>query len=224
MSYYIKLNFKELKENENIIDIIMDIKNKHQELAEKIIEKNIGFIPSIRCFDIWKPNIRRSDLDSNLKSAILKADDKWLNDVFTIKVLYWRKYNLIAFTSPLDEIDGCKAVEFQNSCDQDYERDYWTGIKLFEEVVETEKSLTLKQLKEDDDCDDEDYMRRSWIYNTIYEKLDLDVWAYKKKNSDIVQIFNVNCIDDVYDEARLSLLMQDKRKEYLEELNRKWGD
>lgn len=39
MSYYIKLNFKDLKEDENVIDIIMDIKNKHKELAEKIIEK-----------------------------------------------------------------------------------------------------------------------------------------------------------------------------------------
>lgn len=224
MSYYIKLNFKELKENDNVIDTIMDIKNKHKELADKILEENIGSIPSIKWFDIWEPNIKKTDLDSNLKSAILKADNKWLNDVFTMKVFYWSTYDLIAFTYPLDKIDGYKTIEFQDSCDQDYKRDYWSGIKLFEEVVETEKSLSIKQLREYDDCDDEEYCRRTWIYDTIFDKLDLGVWAYKKQDSDIFQIFSVNCIDDVYDEARLSLLMQDKRKEYLEELNRKWGD
>lgn len=223
MSYYIKLNFKDLKEDENVIDIIMDIKNKHKELAEKIIEKKIVCIPSLRCFDIWEPNAKKSDLDGNLKSAIIKADDKWLNDVLTIKVFYWKKYNLIAFTSHLDEIEGFKRIEFQNQCDRDYEREYWSDIKLFEEVVKAEKSLSLKQLKEDGDCDDEEYCRRTWIYDTIFDKLDLGVWAYQKDKSDIVQFFNINCIDDIYDEARLSLLMKNIRKNYIEEFNRKWG-
>lgn len=146
-----------------------------------------------------------------------------MNDVLTIKVFYWKKYNLIAFTSHLDEIEGFKRIEFQNQCDRDYEREYWSDIKLFEEVVKAEKSLSLKQLKEDGDCDDEEYCRRTWIYDTIFDKLDLGVWAYQKDKSDIVQFFNINCIDDIYDEARLSLLMKNIRKNYIEEFNRKWG-
>lgn len=218
MSYYINLHFKELKEDESILATISNLKEIHKKVADEIIKKNISFIPSIHRFDIWEPEYKGcEDLPSKYCEAIILADDKWINDLFTIKIFYWKKYNLIAVTTPLDELDGFKSIQFQNSCDQDYDREYWKGINLFEDIVESERKMSDEQFRNENDCGDItdlEYDKRTWIYKSIYEKLDLVAWE-TSRNSGVFQNININFINDMYEEARLSISVKEIRKEFL---------
>lgn len=228
MSYYIGVNFKELNENETVFDVFDKLKEIHLNKKEEILKENMIFIPSIYRFDIWEPKYQDwykdttsfENIYSSAINAIQLVDDKWLNNLFSLKIFYWKEYNLIGVTSPLTRLDGFKYIDFQDSADQDYELEYWKGIHMFEEVVEQEKTLTIDMLKKDtyyEDGDDKDYYHRTWIYNTIWKKLDLDAWCYRDGKSDVVKITKINLIDDIYKEAQLSILMKQLRKNFLQE-------
>lgn len=48
---------------------------------------------------------------------------------------------------------------------------------------------------------------------------DKEIWMRKNdSDSDKVQVLNINIIDDMYEEARLSMLIQKLRKDYLKSL------
>lgn len=130
MSYSIDLAFREVKEGEDSLFIIQQIKNRIIENIDYLIKDNITYSPYIRDSLEWE------DLDVRELSS--KTID-WLERMLMYKFIYFPERHLIACVTtkePFLEDLFENFTFFQNSCDQDYNYDTWKGIKQFEEVVD----------------------------------------------------------------------------------------
>lgn len=93
---YINIRYNDLKKEEDVFEIIMDIKKKHKELAKEVIAEHIRKIPSIDSFCIFDLNFNDcKDLPRQYHEVIRQTDDKWLNDILTFKIIFWKNTTLL---------------------------------------------------------------------------------------------------------------------------------
>lgn len=128
-------------------------------------------------------DVKRTELRTSFaRIAIRKA----VSDIFSIRMVYWPKFQLAALikdTLPDELTDDLRDVVFQDGTDQDYEFNDWSNdIPLFarlkEEVLEMPTEAVVKKSRFSPNDTDIDYARRSLLYQNIFNTLDLDTWLY----------------------------------------------
>lgn len=167
-----------------------------EESIRKMIEESTYFIPSVRYHLTDHENIHLWQM----------LDEYWLKGVMTLRFVWWEKYNLlglVGFSYPEVENYFPGFVNFQNSCDQDYEESTWLGIcPFFDSVVEKYKTASAKELLSDDEYEDYteeeiekslEYHRRNAMYKAIYEQLELGGWLYGH-DSETFERITLNCL------------------------------
>lgn len=194
-------------------EIMIDNKNE-------VLEKSKYYIPSIR---------------SNKMNKYV--DEYWVDTIFSLKYVYWKEKGLLGlsgytFPQELTNLFDCH-VEFQNSCDQDYDFDSWSDkISFFKQCKDAciDKSATdIMQIYHADNCDwyskDEierelDYHRKTALYNMIFTGLDLDAWLYGRKSEDFVR-YSINAIDCIEKKRDINIELQCLVKVLHEDKNEK---
>ena len=185
MSYYMNIKFAEVRP-EDVLEKIADVKNTLWEQREQIVSDNSPFCPA------------------NKGNKDKKENQNWITDILKMQVIYWKEYNLLGIMCE-GTLDDFKEVEFQNSCDQDYEFSYWPEFEFFKNEIQAVQNLeiTPETLGEyyDEDCEtDDDYHRRWMAYRNIFKKLCLNEYMYQKPGN--FQRFEISVYDhpmDTYD-------------------------
>lgn len=171
-----------------------------KENIEKILEREKYYFPSMR---------HCSAKTENEKLFLREADSRAIDGFCTLNFVYFHKAKLLALVGwsyPQTEKYFKKHVGFQNSCDQDYERDAWKGIKLFEQIWDECANVTAEQYFDTLDETDKKfrtveeineklgYYQRSLAYDRIYKELCLNDWLWGRDVDDIFTRFSFNVL------------------------------
>lgn len=180
MSYSATISFKHIEANniKGIFDFLT--------LYKKTIIDNLSSIAK----DAWYycPALKDKDIDcNNIKDVVDHEPSRsWFERLFRYRWFYDDSLGLLGIygvpkvTESL--FDG--TCYFQNSCDQDYERNEWSGIKEFENIfdkwqlktnediidyLKTKRGYTDKDIV---DIEHFDYYRRWGAYNEIWGRIE----------------------------------------------------
>ena len=182
MSYSCFISFKKMKEKD-IIAFFRNFKHTTSERLKEIAVENHGYCPYIR---------KHLTIPEKFTDISVKERDEaeaWARmSVFQYKYFYDNKNKMLCVygvpTCMRDMFDG--TVYFQNSCDQDYERESWDGVdallKIFDKWQNYSdafiKTYYRKKYHEnfDEEYDGSDekiaqslqYFRRTFAYDEIW--------------------------------------------------------
>lgn len=169
MSYSATICFKIVREGE-IYDFLKQIKDHCKEKFNEIAEDEFIYLPSIS-----KDYLLKNDSDW----AKEQIDRNWMrNSVFSYRFFYIPEHNLLGVFSIPDAVKDIFDLTcyFQNSCDQDYNFEYWNGVPYFEFVAQKWRNATDEEVYKTFEYPDEheepvdyDYYRRSNAYNEIWK-------------------------------------------------------
>lgn len=142
MSYSATISFKKIKPEE-IFDFFLKIKAKVKETVDQIAEDNFIFSPYARNIDKYKTD--------NYNIEIFKDGSDWARRVFTYRYFYNKDLELLGVYGLPDSIRCLfdDTLGFQNSCDQDYDFEYWDKIEPFKVIADRWKALTPEQVYEE---------------------------------------------------------------------------
>ena len=102
---------------------------------------------------------------------------------------------------------GFSHIDFQNSCDVDYDFSYWGTIPIFKKIIKQYKNATTYDLYSEykstktleELYEDLDYYTKSMVYHKIFEILDLENYLCGKEgNYQRFHLSSINCIEDYY--------------------------
>ena len=202
MSYGFSILFKQVNSKEEAMEFALKVTDSVRENALERIQNAKYFIPSHVNF---------------LEGDNKEADENWLYSCFTNCFTYWEKYHLLGMfetripSATRKMFDS--SVYFQNSTDQNYDYERWNGISFFEETRDSILNMTQRDLinildthwcydADDEERDklfeniqNDEYYRKSAVYNAIFDKLDLDTWMDDEKTSDSFIRFNFCAIN-----------------------------
>lgn len=190
MSYFAPISFKTIREGE-LYGFFKKIKDTLKEKFNEIAENNFIFMPSIN-------TCNHRIFDGASDRAKEEADRAWMrNSVFSYRFFYIPEHNLLGVFSIPNAVKDIfdLTAEFQNSCDQDYEFEYWKGVPYFEFIAEKWKNASESEVEEycnnryswefdKDECLDYDYYRRSNAYDEIWRMFE----QYLYNEEDVVYI------------------------------------
>lgn len=194
MSYSCTISFKQIKPEE-IYSFLQKLKEEAIKIAPDVIKDEY----------IWSPIYKWMEFDEEKKLLIkeekfFNAHDKdvvraerenedWVIRCFSFR-WYWdfEKGVLMLYSIP-KQIQHLfdNTVYFQNSCDQDYDFEDWSGIQYMEDIANKWKSLSdedfIKIYKESryyDDWDEDekyiqkwqDYYRKTMCYDEIWNRIE----------------------------------------------------
>lgn len=172
MSYNATISFKTV-ELSGLYHFFQKLKAETAKKINAIAVDEFLYMPSVRYEHLYK------DTHSVVQND---ADEAWAKGIFTHRFFYLAEYNLLGvFGVPNDVQQVFDAnIYFQNSCDQDYEFETWSGVPVFEQVAEkwknaTDEEVRRKYTEEDDGSWDEevpfdyDYFRRKYAYDEIWD-------------------------------------------------------
>lgn len=192
-----------------------------KEDVYKLIEDEEYFVPS---------NRYRLE-DNKWKTEI---DIGWARNCLSPKFVYFKEQKLLGLLGaswPHRKEFFKDHIYFQNSCDQDYDREDWGNIKYFTDIWDECQNADLDALAEsyakkynykkeevlkewqidyEDGIDDKhlDYRRRSMAYDTIYENLHLDSWLWGEEDDDTYVRFAINWINTTERDNDIYMLMK----------------
>lgn len=178
MSYYFSMSFTPVSDKATAYDLCQKAVNLLTEKgpAQCHIKNMYSFL------------LRRCLFEQTPLTDFIR--DMWIQDIFQIRFIYWPQHKLLAlcgddYPDAITSLFG-PSIGFQSSTDQDYDLEVWNpDIKIFQSTIRQISSANLDTLKsileyddEDDWVVDEDYMRRSAVYRSIFKALDLENWLY----------------------------------------------
>lgn len=158
---------------------------------------------------MWCPSVKKKIGKIDYKELTVDETDldrEWFCRVFTHRFFYDDEFGLLGIygvpTVSRKLFD--KTVDFQNSCDQDYDFKDWEGIPEFENIYNKFMRLTVEELKAKIDYIDDDhikengeeeldYYRRSSAYEEIWERYEWSLW----NDDDVVYFSLFNLWDDL---------------------------
>lgn len=195
MSYSFGMYFKQVGDRADAFDFALKVSKLHYKNAKQVIHTERYYIPSIH----------------TICDNRITADRCWLNEIFSLRFVYWEKYGLLGlsgfdYPDDVEKMFDCH-IHFQNSCDQDYSFDTWSPkIDLFQEnlpkyVSMSEADLMDKIDKDLDYTEEEikdmaDYYRRSAFYTFVYDELHLNNWLWDHED-DFFLRFSFNSLDSI---------------------------
>ena len=181
--------------------------------------------------DYFAPSNRYRLKDNEWKTEI---DIGWARNCLSPKFVYFKEQKLLGLVGaswPHEKEFFKDHVYFQNSCDQDYEREDWGKIKYFTDIWDECQNADLDTLAEsyakkynykkeevlkdwqidyEDGIDDKylSYRRRSMAYDIIYENLHLDNWLWGEEDDDTYARFAINWINTTERDNAIYILMK----------------
>lgn len=196
MSYYVNIYFKKVSSFEEGVKILNDyIKECNNiENMKKVIDNNIEYLQQrfkkcgVDLDKICKKYLKQTyyifdPIFYNIGTLIFQS-------LLTFNTKYYPNFNLLTLCIE-DSIDITDKyfdgnIEFQNSCDQDYDYETWNilGDYFINKAKEYEKMPIEKlinifgYLDEEDREQRLDYFRKVAMYDFVYNALDLDKWIY----------------------------------------------
>ena len=132
MSYYCEISFKRIEADE-VYKFFQKFKESVGEHMKEIVENNFTWVPYIR------ENESIPECFSDIPRAWLTDAELWATrGMFSFRYFYDKELKLLGVysvhTCLQDMFD--RTVGFQNSADQDYARNQWSGIPAFEEIFD----------------------------------------------------------------------------------------
>lgn len=131
MSYYAKISFKQIK-SEDIIPFFKEFKEAYIKKIPEIAKEKCMFCPVVAeslHFPTSLGELRNDKLET-LNCL------NWANNCSRFKYFYDKEFGLLGIVGTpecLNEMFDTTIV-FQNSSDQNYDRDIWSKIKAFEDI------------------------------------------------------------------------------------------
>lgn len=159
MSYWCEINFKKMEEKD-IIPFLRSLKKRLYFDFSEIAKDNYVYCPFVKkhLFDLPE---KCSDSMIN-EPDVFNASSNWACNLFTFRYFYDTEYHLLGVFGVPNAVKDLfdASIEFQNSCDQDYEASHWRGVKEFEEIYEKWITKDVDEIKE--------------IYNEKYSPFNFD--------------------------------------------------
>lgn len=173
VSYYFSMAFATVPDKASAYDLC-------QEAVTRLTEKAVAQEHVRNMYPSFK---LRCTFEGTEPSSLMQ--DMWVQDIFQIRFVYWPQHKLLAlcgddYPKEVTDLFG-SSVGFQNCTDQDYELDAWdSNISIFRACIEGISKAGDETIKSilGYEPDDEDYGRRSAVYQSIFKVLDLDNWLY----------------------------------------------
>lgn len=131
MSYCVEISFKQIK-SEDIIPFFKEFKEAYIKKIPEIAKEKCMFCPVVAenlHFPASLGELRKDKFET-LNCL------NWANNCARFKYFYDKEFGLLGIVGIpecLDEMFDTTVV-FQNSSDQDYDRDIWSQIKAFEDI------------------------------------------------------------------------------------------
>ena len=143
MSYSCLVSFKKMAE-EDIIPFLREYKKATTSRLADIARENWGYCPHLR------NTLKVPEELSAVSDNAVRESKHWAKNIFQYKYYYdTGKQLLCLFGVPNCMRDLFDAtVHFQNSCDQDYEREVWEGVEAFEQVFDKWASKSKENIEE----------------------------------------------------------------------------
>lgn len=194
MSYWCKISFKEIKA-EDIQDFFVDMKRKARDRYEVSIKNNYYYSPMHK--DVFYKNPEDITTELYLTKYRTEQED-WARKVYTYRWFYLKEHHLLGVFGVGSELEDCfdSTLSFQNSCDQDYDFEYWDKVKLFKNIAEKHKNDTWGEVdpendyKEDERTDSKlEYLRKSAAYGEIWDTY-LDDKLYDSNKGIFISLFS----------------------------------
>lgn len=178
MSYYCEISFKQIS-GDDVYTFLQSFKKEAIAHLGEIAEENKYYSP------IMKAQMCNSD-EFIISQELRDATREWaVNSVFRYRYFYNKELQLLGIYGPPSCLKHLfdKSLEFQNSCDQNYEFEYWDGVKYFEDVANKWKAASVEEIcawykaEFGDDlnvanCSDFDYYRRWAAYREIWSNFE----------------------------------------------------
>lgn len=145
MSYSCDISFKKIKPEE-VYDFLLEFKKTCKKHIYDIAEIEFAWCPFIR------NNLYVERDFSKISSTDIKEAKHWaLNSIFTFRYFYDKENELLGIYS-VENVPQIKklfdgSVYFQNSTDQDYEREEYKGIELFEQIYDKYMKAPMEDLE-----------------------------------------------------------------------------
>lgn len=198
MSHACEISFKTITENE-LYDFFVQFKKSINERLNEIAEEIAFYCPSERFENSFSISGYKSTYEKLPENIIMEIDKAWVYRVFTYKFFYLPEHNLLGIFNVPDKVTDifdCTCY-FQNSCDQDYDYEYWQGIPVFEKIADKWRNASVEDITsqcklihnyEMDTCDNTEYYRKSFAYNEIWEMF--EKYLYDDDNAVSISLFN----------------------------------
>ena len=223
MSYWCKISFKEI-EAEDIQDFFIDMKRKAKERYEASVENNYIYSPMHK--DVFYKN--PEDITTELYLTKYQTEQQdWTRKVYTYRWFYLKEYHLLGVFGVGNELKDCfdSTLSFQNSCDQDYDFDYWDNVKLFKDIAEKHKNDTWEEVDPENDYKENErtdskleYLRKSAAYGEIWDTY-LDDKLYNDNKGIFISLFSP-FYDDLTFISKYSISCYKKTVEEMENFNK----
>lgn len=189
MSYYAKISFKQIKP-EDIIPFFKEFKEAYIKKIPEIAKENYPFCPAVE-----KNLFNFPDLLSEDKLELSECLN-WAKDCSRFKYFYDNEFKLLGIVGVpkcLKELFDT-SIAFQNSCDQDYDRDIWSKIKALEDIYNKWITKDVDEIKDsynlEDDYFDFDtdypepiergemlmYWRQTFAYREIWGRYEREIF------------------------------------------------
>lgn len=195
MSYFASIYFKKVNNMEEAINVLNSFIKEYSSIdnMKQVVEDNRFYLYR----DIYNLDLKLTKKEPWKYLTVLRH---LFQPLLVFKGMYYPKYNLVGlcFYDPHNIVDKYfdGKIEFQNSCDQDYEYETWNILgDFFINKAEYFKTMPLEELLKTNDyfLDDYnydkeyflkmlDYHRRSSMYDFVWKELDLDSWLWTKES------------------------------------------
>lgn len=159
MSYWCEINFKKMEEKD-VIPFLRRLKKRLVFDFSEIAKDNYMYCPFVKKHLLDLPQ-KCSDLLIE-EPDVFSESDNWVRNLFTFRYFYDTEYHLLGIFGVPDSVKDLfdASIEFQDSCDQDYEASHWHGVKEFEEIYGKWITKDVGEIKE--------------IYNEKYNPFNFD--------------------------------------------------
>lgn len=142
MSYSATIRFKKIKADE-IFDFFVKMKEHVSNNLDKVAEDDFIYSPYVK---------NKKKYEEDTYNVLLTEDmGNWArNSVFNFRYFYIKDLELLGlYGGPdcLGELFDC-TLGFQNSCDQDYDFEYWDKVEPFKAIADKWKTVPLESVLE----------------------------------------------------------------------------
>lgn len=131
MSYYVEVSFKQIK-SEDIIPFFKEFKEAYIKKIPEIAKEKCMFCPVVA------ENLHFPTSLGELRNDKFETLNclNWANSCSRFKYFYDKEFSLLGIVGTPKCLNKMfdTTIVFQNSSDQDYDRDIWSKIKAFEDI------------------------------------------------------------------------------------------
>lgn len=221
MSYSCYISFKKI-ECKDIYKFLQEYKKFIIEHLDEIAEEEYTWCPSVKK-RIGKIDYKELTVDET------DLDREWFCRVFKHRFFYDDEFGLLGIygvpTVSRKLFD--KTVDFQNSCDHDYDFKDLEGIPEFENIYNKCMKLTVDELKSKIDYIDDDYIkekgeegldyyRRSSAYEEIWKRYEWSLW----NDNDVIYFSLFNLWEDIALARTFTINCYKLKNKFWDELNK----